>query len=323
MAGQPDRRGRARAHGYEFLEKNGAERAPCRRRRTSPAAAAPSIVIAPVRPARSQRRRSRPRPRPRQGGSPTGAHRPDQALTGPAGRLVVLGHTSKVLEDNPLGDRSRGRAVWLPPQYDDPAAPAAASRCSTTWSASPARACHTELEHLQRERARARRAPDPREEDGAGDHRLPRLLHRARRQPVRQLVGDRQLRRLPHEGDHALRRPRVPHARLARASRLLRQVLRRLRRDHPRHEVPEVLGRDRRPLGRRLLRLRLLARLAEHAERARQVPPPQAQGRADRRAGARPQRRAWPRASTTGASRRFLEAVWAKHKLGEDEATRS
>src|SRR5690348_17886778 len=32
------------------------------------------------------------------------------------------------------------------------------------------------------------------------------------------------------------------------------------------------VGRDRRPLGRRLLRLRLLPRLAEHAERARQVP---------------------------------------------------
>ena len=57
---------------------------------------------------------------------------------GPAGTLVVLEHTSKILKDNPLGDpHVRKVAVWLPPQYD--AGPAgAASRCSTTSSASPA-----------------------------------------------------------------------------------------------------------------------------------------------------------------------------------------
>ena len=81
----------------------------------------------------------------------------------------------------------------------------------------------------------------------------------------------------------------------------------------------EALGRDRRPFGRRVLRLRLLARLAEHAERARQVP---------RAASARPGRvrRAarWsagrrPRAATTGACKRFLERVWAKEKLSDAE----
>jgi enterochelin esterase-like enzyme len=38
---------------------------------------------------------------------------------GPAGRLVVLPHTSDVLKGNPLGDpHARNVAVWLPPQYD-------------------------------------------------------------------------------------------------------------------------------------------------------------------------------------------------------------
>src|SRR5687767_13378248 len=39
---------------------------------------------------------------------------------GPAGTLVVLEHTSKILKDNPLGDpHVRKVAAWLPPQYDE------------------------------------------------------------------------------------------------------------------------------------------------------------------------------------------------------------
>jgi S-formylglutathione hydrolase FrmB len=39
---------------------------------------------------------------------------------GPAGTLVVVEHTSSVLEGNPLGDpHVRKLGVWLPPQYDD------------------------------------------------------------------------------------------------------------------------------------------------------------------------------------------------------------
>jgi S-formylglutathione hydrolase FrmB len=39
--------------------------------------------------------------------------------TWPAGRVVTLEHTSKVLDDNPLGDPNvRTLDVWLPPQYD-------------------------------------------------------------------------------------------------------------------------------------------------------------------------------------------------------------
>ena len=39
---------------------------------------------------------------------------------GPAGILVVLDHTSKILKDNPLRDpHARKLGVWLPPQYDE------------------------------------------------------------------------------------------------------------------------------------------------------------------------------------------------------------
>ena len=47
------------------------------------------------------------------------------ALKHPAwreGRTLILEHTSRVLADNPLGDpHIRKLAVWLPPQYDQPA----------------------------------------------------------------------------------------------------------------------------------------------------------------------------------------------------------
>ena len=71
---------------------------------------------------------------------------------------------------------------------------------------------------------------------------FPDCFTSTRRQPVRQLERDRPLRRLPDARDHPVRRPRVAHARLARPSRLLRQVVRRLRRDHPRHAVPASTG---------------------------------------------------------------------------------
>src|SRR2546421_12737925 len=39
---------------------------------------------------------------------------------GPAGTLVVLEHSSKILKDNPLRDpHVRKLGVWLPPQYDE------------------------------------------------------------------------------------------------------------------------------------------------------------------------------------------------------------
>ena len=72
-----------------------------------------------------------------------------------------------------------------------------------------------------------------------------------------------------------------------RPPRLLRQVVRRLRRDHPRHEIRAALGSDRRSFGRFVFRFRLLARLAEYAERPGAIPAGQAQARALRRAARR------------------------------------
>ena len=244
---------------------------------------------------------------------------------GPAGTLVVLEHTSKILKDNPLGDphvrklarlaaaavrrQPRGRRRF-PVLYD---------LVGFTGSG----LSHTAWKPFGDNVPGARGAPDPRTEDGPGDHRLSGLLHGARRQPVRQLAGDRQLRRLSHARDHPLRRPRVPHAREPRASRLLRQVLRRLRRDHPRHEVREVLGRDRRSLRRRVFRFRLLARLAEHAERARQAPRAEAQGRALTTRCASRAARASPRGWTTAASSAFSSTSGKRKSSRPPKATAS
>jgi S-formylglutathione hydrolase FrmB len=50
----------------------------------------------------------------------TGGFMTIKRFKGKSGRLVVLEHTSKILEDNPLGDpHVRKLGVWLPPQYDE------------------------------------------------------------------------------------------------------------------------------------------------------------------------------------------------------------
>ena len=52
-----------------------------------------------------------------------------KSIAKPSGTLVVLEHDSKILDGNPLGDpHVRKLAVWLPPQYDEGALPAAAGR---------------------------------------------------------------------------------------------------------------------------------------------------------------------------------------------------
>src|SRR6266513_2829150 len=168
------------------------------------------------------------------------------------------------------------------------------------------------VEEFQRQRPRARRATGSRGQDGAGDPRFPRLLHGARRQPVRELERDRPLRRLSDARARAVRRSRVPHPRLARAPGLLRQVLRRLRRDASRHEVRVDLGRDRGPFGRRVFRLRLLARLAQHAERAGEVPREKTKAGTLRRAARREGRRARPgRRAREAVPRRSVEEAQA------------
>jgi hypothetical protein len=125
------------------------------------------------------------------------------------------------------------------------------------------------VEELQRQRARARRAPDRREEDGAGDHGVPDCFTRSEAASTNSSA-------IGKYADY-LTKEIVPSwtASSTKASRDHRGCFgksRRLRVDPPRHEVPLDVGRSRGPFGRCVFRFRVLARLAEHAQRARQVP---------------------------------------------------
>ena len=170
----------------------------------------------------------------------------------PSGTLVVLEHESRVLAGNPLGDphvrKLAGLAATAIRRGRD-----ARSRPPPAGALRPRRLHRLgdlahELEALQRQCAGARSAAHPRAEDGAHHRRISRLLHLARGQSVRQFVRDRRLRRLPDAGNHPVRRSRIPHARLARPSRLLRQIVRGLRGDHPRHAIRAALGRRSRTI---------------------------------------------------------------------------
>ena len=77
------------------------------------------------------------------------------------------------------------------------------------------------------------------------------------------------------------------------------------------------LGRDRRPLGRRLLRLRLPPRLAQHAQRAGEVPPEEARRPAPTTCAKL--EKGCDRGLDDGRVRGFLEAVWEKPKLSTAE----
>ena len=111
--------------------------------------------------------------------------------TWPAGRVVTLEHTSKVLADNPLGDpHVRTLDVWLPPQYDQAQGRGRGERFPVLFDLVELhgqRPLAHGLAQLRRERARARGAARSRAQDRAGHRRVPRLLHGVRRQPVRQL----------------------------------------------------------------------------------------------------------------------------------------
>ena len=104
-----------------------------------------------------------------------------------------------------------------------------------------------------------------------------------------------------------------------RPPRLFRQIVRRLRRDHPRHEIRAALGSDRRSFGRLVFRFRLLARLAEHAQRPGAVPAGQAQGRAATMRCAKRHRAHLADGFDDGRIKRFLEHVWEKEKLSVAE----
>ena len=95
----------------------------------------------------------------------------------------------------------RPLAVWLPPQYDEGVTRGADGRFPVLYDLvgfTGSGLAHVKWKSFGENVPERAARLDPREEDGAGDRRLPGLLHRARRQPVHQLVGDRRLRRLPH-----------------------------------------------------------------------------------------------------------------------------
>jgi hypothetical protein len=162
--------------------------------------------------------------------------------TAPSGRLLVLEHTSAILRDNPLGDpHVRKLAVWLPPQYDDRASKrrfpvlydlvgfTGSGLSHTAWKPFgdnvPERAAR--LIHERKMGPRSSSFPTASPPSAATSTSTPR---RSATTPTTSRARS------------SLRRPRVPHAREPRASRLLRQVLRRLRRDRPRHEIPAYWG---------------------------------------------------------------------------------
>jgi hypothetical protein len=130
-----------------------------------------------------------------------------------SGTLVVLEHDSTILRDNPLGDpHVRKLTVWLPPQYNEGATRGKGRRFPVLYDmvgfmgAGPA---HTSW------KAFTENIPE----------RAARLIHDKAMGPaifVHQLLCAGKLRRLHQPGARALRRSRVPHARLARSSWLLR-----------------------------------------------------------------------------------------------------
>ena len=162
---------------------------------------------------------------------------------GPSGTLVVLEHTSKILKDNPLGDpHVRKLAVWLPPQYDEGPGrrrfPVLYDLVGFTGSG----LAHTNWKPF-------------------GDNvpeRAARLIREQKMGPAIFVfpdcftaLGGNQYVNSSAIGNYAdyLTREIIPFVdrefrTLARprASRLLRQVIRRLRLDHPRHEVRESTG---------------------------------------------------------------------------------
>jgi hypothetical protein len=152
----------------------------------------------------------------------------------------VLEHTSKILKDNPLGDpHVRKLAVWLPPQYDERGS--GAFRCSTTSSASPARA----LARRTGSRSATTCPSAPRgsssEEDGPAIIVFPDCFT---------ALGGNQYVNSSAIGNYAdyLTREIIPF--VDREFRTLARrehrgcfgKSRRLRRDHPRHEVREYWG---------------------------------------------------------------------------------
>ena len=225
---------------------------------------------------------------------------------GPAGTLVVLEHTSKILKDNPLGDpHVRKLAVWLPPQYDE--GPGKRRRFPVLYDLvgfTGSGLSHTNWKPF-------------------GDNvpeRAARLIHEQKMGPAIFVfpdcftaLGGNQYVNSSAIGNYAdyLTREIIPFV-----DREFRTLASREHRGcfgkssggygaiiHG-MKYAKYWGGDRRPFGRRVFRFRLLARLAEHAERACQVSRAEAQGRRLRRA-----RRVEPQGPRRRARRRAHQAL--------------
>ena len=198
-----------------------------------------------------------------------------------AGRLVTLEHTSRVLADNPLGDpHVRLLDVWLPPQYDRAKGRGRGARFPVVYD-------------LVGFTGTGRMHTAPRSFEENVPERAARLVHERKMGPMIvafpdcfTALGGNQYVNSTAIGRYAdyLTRELVPFVdkefrtlALARAPRLLRQVVGRLRRDPARHEVLAHVGRGRVSLGRLVFRLGVRRGLAEHARRAREVPAAEAQ----------------------------------------------
>ncbi len=230
------------------------------------------------------------------------------------GRTAVLTHTSKVLKGNALGDPFvRPVHVWLPPQYDEKAF--AGRRFPVLFDL---------VGFMGSGRAHQWK--------GFGENvpeRVARLIHEKKMEPAIVVfpdcftaLGGNQYVNSSAIGRYAdyLTQELVPFVDAqfrTLASREHRGCFGKSSGGYGAivHGMlyPSV-GRHRRSLGRRVLRLCLRRRLAEHAGRARQVRIAQAQGRTDRRGRARNGRDS-PTGSTTGASRASSPTCVGK-KLG-------
>ena len=153
----------------------------------------------------------------------------------PSGQVVTLQHTSAVLADNALGDpHVRKLDVWLPPQYDQGRGRGRGGRFPVLFDLvgfTGSGMSHTNWRSFEEN------VPE----------RAARLIHERKMGPMIIVfpdcftaLGGNQYVNSSAIGRYAdyltrelvpVRRPRVPHACRARAPRLFRQVLGRLRGD--------------------------------------------------------------------------------------------
>ena len=237
--------------------------------------------------------------------------------TWPAGRVVTLEHTSKVLADNPLGDpHVRTLDVWLPPQYDQAKGRGRGARfpwCSTSSSFTNTGRSHTAWRNF----------------DENVPERAARLIHERKLGPVilvfpdcftafggNQYVNSSAVGRY---ADYLTREliPFVDRELRTHADRehrgVLRQVVGRLRRADSRDEIRALLGCGREPLGR--LRVSTSSTAPEWPstldELARHRLPQRVPGEHDVRAAALA---AGDDGADDGRIARFLAHVWEKRQ---------